>query len=73
MIICSIAEAERYEAFVKLLAMPEPFDLPPRRSILTQKGAPGRQEMIMPQLIRTYCEWRIMQTREEPNFLLEIR
>lgn len=56
---------DRYEAFVHLLSLPDPVDLPPRRRVLTYPGDPVKQEALIERSMRAFIARRRMEREPE--------
>lgn len=59
---------DRYRAFMKLLDLPDPADLPHRGHVWTQPGDPQRMERRMPALMMRWLQYRLLaQTEDVPS------
>jgi hypothetical protein len=62
-----IVDPERYEAFVRLLAQPDPADLPRRRHVLRCPGDPDRRASRLPGILTAWLQRRHLAVdRETP-------
>ena len=62
-----IVDPVRYEAFVRLLAQPDPADLPRRRHVLRCAGDPDRRAARLPGILTAWLQRRHLAVdREAP-------
>lgn len=64
--------SERYTAFVTLLAMKDPEDLPKRSRRWTQPGKPGRDALRL-ELERAYLRYRIQEAGRDESAIVSVR
>ena len=55
------------DAFARLLARPDPGDLPRRAHVYRCEGDPDRRETRLPRILMGWLQWRHLETdRDEP-------
>lgn len=60
-----IVDPERFDAFVRLLAQPDPTDLPRRRHVPRYEGDPDRRATRLPGILMAWLQRRHLETDTE--------
>lgn len=60
-----VIDPKRFDAFVQLMSMPDPADLPHRGHVLRCEGDPDRRATRLPRIIMGWMQNRHLQTDVE--------
>jgi hypothetical protein len=62
-----VIDPQRYNAFVRLMALPDPADLPRRGHVLRCEGDPARRSTRLPAILMGWLQRRYLESDvEEP-------